>query len=77
MKRDPEILASAAACREMQECHKIYNRAEKLMQSKPASARELFDEILRRAPPDSEIHRMARKHIQAIESPNPSPPATP
>jgi hypothetical protein len=67
MKRDPQILASAAACRELQECHKIYNRATKLMESKPTRAKELFTEIIRRAPEDSEVSRTARRHIQEME----------
>ena len=66
MEEDPEIVASAAACRELQECHKIFSRAEKLSKLRQARAKELFAQIVERAPEDSELHRAALLHIQEL-----------
>lgn len=67
MEEDPEIVASAAACRELQECHKIFSRAEKLSKLRQARARELFAQVVDRAPEDSELHRAALIHIQEMK----------
>jgi len=66
MERDPEVVASAEACRELQECHKLYNRAERLAAAKPTRARELFTQITERAPRDSTIWLAAQQRIQAM-----------
>jgi hypothetical protein len=67
MEKDPQIVASAETCRELQICHKIYNRAQKLAKVKPARAKELFAEIVGRAPEDSEVYRAAREHVEQME----------
>jgi hypothetical protein len=58
-----EVVASAKTCRELQWCHKAYLRAEQLLEAKPENAAELFAEIVRRAPEDSEVYREAKKHV--------------
>lgn len=67
MQQDPEIVAAAAACRELQECHKIYDRATRLIEARPARAKELFAQVVDRAPPDSELYRSALIHLQEIK----------
>ena len=70
----PYYVAAAEACRELQECHTIFNRAGKLMKARPSRAQALFAEIVERAPGDSEVHRAAKKHLQDMarsEAPGP------
>jgi hypothetical protein len=64
MQQDPEIVAAAVACRELQECHKLYARAERLIAARPDRARELFAQVVARAPADSEVHRSALAQLQ-------------
>lgn len=66
MQQDSNLVAAAERCREMQQCHKIYRLADRLVRSKPERARELFAEIVQRSPQDSEIHRDARERIEDI-----------
>jgi hypothetical protein len=67
MEADPQIVEAAKACRELQECHKLYNRAQLFAETKPARAKEILEEILTRAPADSEVCRAAREHLQSME----------
>jgi hypothetical protein len=66
MEQDPEIMAAAAVCRELQECHKLYDRAKRLIEARPARAKELFAQIVARAPADSEVYQSALTHLQEI-----------
>jgi hypothetical protein len=63
VEKVPNIVALAAACREMQRCHQIYARAERALPVNPDRARELFAEVTRRAPADSEVCRAAKQHL--------------
>ncbi len=63
VEKVPNIEALAAACREMQRCHQIYARAERALPVNPDRARELFAEVARRAPADSEVCRAAQRHL--------------
>lgn len=63
MKQNPDVIASAKACRELQECHALYDRAERVVGVNPARARELFNLVADRAPKDSELYLAARKQI--------------
>ena len=67
MDRDAKIVAAARACRELQECHKIYNRAERLRKAGGDKAKELFAQIVARAPAGTEIHRAALAHLQEMK----------
>jgi hypothetical protein len=67
MAKDPELMASAKACRETQQCHAIYNRATQLTELNPGRAKELFAEILARAPSDSEVYRAAQRHLGSAQ----------
>jgi hypothetical protein len=66
MERDPQVVASAEACRELQECHKLYERAERLIKGRPTRARDLFTEITERTPRDSKIWLAAQQRIQEM-----------
>jgi hypothetical protein len=66
MEKDPETMAAAHTCRELQHCHQLYASAERLMTDKPDRARELFAEILDRAPSDSEVHRAAKQQLAGL-----------
>jgi hypothetical protein len=66
MEKNPETMAAARTCRELQHCHQLYANAERLMPDKPDRARELFAEILDRSPSDSEIHRAAKEQLAGM-----------
>ncbi len=66
MEADPALMAAAEACRRLQECHKLYNRAESLVKMWPSRAEELLGQIIEIAPPDSEIYRAARLRLRDI-----------
>jgi len=66
MKQGPEVVASAENCKCIRECHELYLRAEKLVELRPVLARERFAEIVRRAPEDSEVHRLAKKRLATL-----------
>ncbi len=63
VEKVPHIEALAAACREMQRCHQIYARAERALPVNPDRARELFAEVVQRAPAESEVCRAAQRHL--------------
>jgi hypothetical protein len=63
MEKDPDIVAAAKICRETQQCHRLYLRAERLVLIQPDRARELFAEIVDHAPTDSEVHRAAQQQL--------------
>jgi hypothetical protein len=73
---DPEVIRSAQVCRELRWCHSAFERAEMLVKVKPESARDLYGEILRRAPEDSEVHRAARAEYEALAGHRHAVPAT-
>ena len=66
MEEDPQLVASAKACRELRQCHDLYNLAEKIATHRPARAKELFTQIVQRAPQESEIHGAARKRVEEM-----------
>jgi hypothetical protein len=66
MDEDPQLVASAKACRELRECHDLYNLAEKIVPHRPARAKELFAQIVQRTPRESEIHGAARKRVEEM-----------
>lgn len=63
MQQDPKVVAAAEKCRELQECHRIYKRAKMLAEARPGRAKELFAQIVDRAPADSEVYRAAQEEI--------------
>lgn len=66
MEQDTQLVAAAESCRQMQQCHKTYNAAKMLIKTKPAKARELFAQIVRKTPQDSQLHRAARQHLREM-----------
>ena len=67
LAKNPQVVAASKACRELESCHKIYARAERLTELKPEKARELFFQVVRRSPSDSTINMEALKQIRAID----------
>ena len=67
MKNDPQLLAAAETCRQLQWCHGAYVRAADLAKANKASqARYLFGQILKRAPEESSVYRAALSQYQAL-----------
>jgi tetratricopeptide (TPR) repeat protein len=66
MQKDSEVVAAAKTCTELQWCHKTYRTAEHLAAVKPDRAKELFAQILDKAPTDSEVFRAARQRIYEL-----------
>jgi hypothetical protein len=66
---DGELLKAAEICREVQQCHNLYLRAQRISQADPARAQELLSEIVRRAPEDSQIHRTAQSDLAKTTRP--------
>jgi hypothetical protein len=64
LAKDPKVVAAAARCRELQECHRLYIRAEHLSKVDVNTARKLFAEVVERAPKDSEVYREAERQLQ-------------
>jgi hypothetical protein len=64
LKEDPTVVAAAATCRELRWCHDAYRRAEELAKKSPEAAKQLFAEIVRRAPGESEVLQAARKRLE-------------
>ncbi len=62
LAKDPKVVASAAACRELKWCHQAYLRAERLLKVRPESAKEIFAEIVRRAGGQRGLSRRQRAH---------------
>ncbi len=67
MEQDPEVVASAVACRDLQESHRDYRRAENLSKVRRERAKELFAQVVERAPADSEVHRAALARLQEMK----------
>ncbi|MEX0677690.1 MAG: hypothetical protein WD063_11480 [Pirellulales bacterium] len=64
---DAPLVKSAEQCRNLQQCHRTYRRAERLVEARPVRAAELFKEVLDKAPHDAEIHVAARKQLAALD----------
>ena len=67
LKSDAQVVASAEACRELRECHKTYQRASVYVKVMPDRAMELYAEILRRAPKDSDLFRQVQTEYDALK----------
>ena len=61
---DPQVVASAETCRQLKWCHRAYQRAELLLTVKPDRAKEIFAEIVRLAPEDSEVYLAASQQME-------------
>jgi hypothetical protein len=66
MEKEPKIVAAAEACRNLQECHRLYERAERLEALRPDRARELYAEIASRTPDDSPLCQASRKRMAEL-----------
>ncbi|HUY90879.1 MAG TPA: hypothetical protein VMV10_19240 [Pirellulales bacterium] len=66
LKADPKVVADAAECRIIQECHHIYHTAELLEKNAPERAAELFRKIVEQSPSDSEVYKCAREELAKI-----------
>jgi hypothetical protein len=63
LAKKPQVVASAESCRNLKWCHQAYLRAQRLLEARPERAKEIFAEIVARAPEDSEVHRAAKRRI--------------
>ncbi len=63
MNGDATLVAAAEACRNLQWCHKTFDLAQQVARVKPERARELFEQVVARAPADSKVHVAARQQI--------------
>ena len=68
LRGDTDLVESAEHCRRLQECHRTYRIAERLITSQPQRAGELFQEVLKKTPTDAEIYLAARKQLAALGS---------
>ena len=60
LKGNPEVVRSAETCREVRWCLNAYQRAGWLGDVNSEKAKQLYAEILRRAPADSGVYRAAQ-----------------
>ena len=67
LSQDAKLVESAERCRNLQQCHRTYRRAERLVKVRPRRAAELLEEVLERAPHDAEIHLAARQQLAMLE----------
>lgn len=67
MEQDPDTMAAAKACRQLQECHKIYESAMRIAGSHPQRARQLLQQIVDRAPTDSQLYAAAQQQLAALQ----------
>jgi hypothetical protein len=63
LKSDPQQVAAADACRNLQWCHERYRLASRVAKVQPKKAREMFQQIVQRAPVDSRIYQDAKSEI--------------
>ena len=66
MKQKGSLVASAARCKDLQQCHIMYQQAERLAKVKPSRAREIFAQIVKRSPSDSQLHRAAVQQVSLL-----------
>jgi len=66
LRTDPQQVAAAEACRSLQWCHQQYRTAERVARVSPQRARELFEQIVERAPADSPVHAAARAEVARL-----------
>lgn len=68
MKEDPQIVASAETCREVQWCLAAYLRAEEQVAKKrPDRARAILGQIVQRAPDDTRVYQDALARIEELK----------
>lgn len=63
LRRDPEVVASAKTCADLQWCHTEFDRATRMVSINPRKAQSMFKEIVARAPADSKVHLEARRKL--------------
>ena len=66
LKADPQQVAAAEACRNLQWCHQQYRLAERVAQVAPDRAKDLFLQIVERSPADSTIHAEAQAQLDRL-----------
>jgi hypothetical protein len=64
---DPEVVASARICLEVQECHKEYLLATMLLKANPDRAKPHFAAVVARAPKDSEVYHAAAEQLKQLQ----------
>lgn len=66
LRSDPQHVAAAESCRNLQWCHQQYRLAERVARVQPERARELFAEIVERSPADTALHADARDQLALL-----------
>ncbi|MCR4413763.1 MAG: hypothetical protein NUV77_15190 [Thermoguttaceae bacterium] len=66
MGKDARLVAEAEACRNVRWCLAQFERASKLERTWPRKAKEIYEEIVRRAPRDSGVFSSAKKQYDAL-----------
>jgi hypothetical protein len=66
LRSDPQHVAAAESCRNLQWCHQQYRLAERVARVQPERARELFTQIVERSPADTAIHADARDQLALL-----------
>lgn len=66
LRTDSQQVAAAEACRTMQWCHQNYRLAMLVVRERPEKARDLFRQIVERAPADSEVHKAAQAELARL-----------
>ncbi len=63
LQQDPQNVEAAEKCRELQWCHQRYRVATMVAKADPVRAQELYAQIARRAPNDSDIYKEVMKEM--------------
>ncbi len=67
LREDAQVIADAQTCRELRWCHSAYSRAITLAKTNQGGrAREIFGEILKRAPEDTVVYREALAQYKTL-----------
>jgi hypothetical protein len=66
MSEDKAIVASAQTCQDLQWCHSTFRTAQRVAEVKPEAATDLFQQIIRRSPADSAVHRAAEQEAARL-----------
>lgn len=66
LRQDPQVVAQARRCAEVQRCRRIYERADRLAATQPRRAAMLLRDILRRAPDDSQVYARAAERLRTL-----------
>lgn len=73
LRKDPRIPVEAEECRQIHEALHKFQSAELLKKSVPGRAEEIFAEIVKKTPRDSEVYRCAAEELAKLRAPQRRP----